>query len=69
MIRLLTFKQQIMKNTIKNSLKIILFKTLLFLLIFIGCARLFGFVSYYDPTTYKNLTELKPEVTKLYESF
>jgi hypothetical protein len=30
-----------------------------------GCT----WVSYYDPTTYKNLTELKAEVSTLYESF
>ena len=28
-----------------------------------------SFISYYDPTTYKNLTEVKPEVVFLYETF
>lgn len=43
---------------------------LLFLLLYLsGCARLGGFVTYYDPTTYKNLTDLKPEVLALYETF
>jgi hypothetical protein len=27
------------------------------------------FISYYDPTTYKNLTDLKPEVVFLYQGF
>jgi hypothetical protein len=26
-------------------------------------------ITYYDPTTYKNLTDLKPEVTALYDTF
>jgi len=34
-----------------------------------SCAHWFGFPSYYDPTTYKNLTDLKPEVAMLYETF
>jgi hypothetical protein len=33
-----------------------------------GCS-LFQGITYYDPTTYKNLTDLKPEVTMLYETF
>jgi hypothetical protein len=28
-----------------------------------------GFPTYYDATTYKNLTDLKPEVMMLYDSF
>lgn len=32
-----------------------------------GCAA--SFLHYYDPTTYKNLTDLKPKVALLYESF
>ena len=39
-----------------------------FVLSLMGCAY-FGFVTYYDPTTYKNLTDLKPEVTTFYETF
>lgn len=36
------------------------------LIFFMGCAHL---LSYYDSTTYKNLTDLKPEVLSLYETF
>jgi hypothetical protein len=41
-----------------------------FLLLFLlsGCAH-FGFPTYYDPTTYKTLTDLKPEVGMLYNTF
>lgn len=42
---------------------------LLFLLIGLtGCASLTG-VTYFDLTTYKNLTELKPQILFLYEDF
>lgn len=34
-----------------------------------SCASFLGFPTYYDPTTYKNLTYLKPEVLMLYDSF
>jgi len=34
-----------------------------------NCAQWLGFPSYYDPTTYKNLTDLKPEVLLLYDTF
>lgn len=34
-----------------------------------GCADMLGFATYYDPQTYKNLTELKPEVLTLYDTF
>ncbi len=34
-----------------------------------GCAGLFNFPTYFDPTTYKNLTNLKAEVSILYETF
>jgi len=40
--------------------------SILALIFFLRCA---SFISYYDPTTYKNLTELKPEVIFLYETF
>jgi hypothetical protein len=33
-----------------------------------GCASL-GFITYYDPTTYKNLTDTKSEVLALYGTF
>jgi hypothetical protein len=39
----------------------------LFFLLCLGCSA--SLLHYYDPTTYKNLTDLKPEVTALYESF
>jgi len=39
----------------------------LFLLFCLGCSA--SMLHYYDPTTYKNLTDLKPEVAELYESF
>lgn len=34
-----------------------------------ACAIFQGGISYYDPTTYKSLTDLKPEVMFLYDSF
>ena len=42
---------------------------LMVLLLLTGCAGVLGFVTYYDPQTYKNLTELKPEVLSLYDTF
>jgi hypothetical protein len=39
------------------------------LLLSCGCAHLLGLVTYYDHTTYKNLTDLKPEVIALYDTF
>ena len=39
----------------------------LIFLLYLGCSA--SFIHYYDPTTYKNLTDLKPEVAALYESF
>ncbi len=33
-----------------------------------GCASILGLVTYYDPTTYKNLTDLKPEVAALHDT-
>lgn len=47
----------------------ILIFTLLFLICLPGCARFLGFTTYYDPTTYKNLTDLKPKVSALYDTF
>lgn len=42
----------------------------IWILIFsMGCAGWLGFPSYFDPTTYKNLTDLKPQVLLLYDSF
>lgn len=34
-----------------------------------SCASFLGFPSYYDPTTYKNLTDLKAETIFLYDTF
>src|SRR5579885_1367789 len=33
-----------------------------------GCSHLSS-ITYYDPTTFKNLTDLKPDVVELYEGF
>ncbi len=42
---------------------------LLFMLLWLfGCSHL-GLITYYDLTTYKNLTSLKPQVLSLYETF
>jgi hypothetical protein len=42
--------------------------SLAFLLLFCaGCPTVL--ISHYDPTTYKNLTDLKPEVAALYQTF
>jgi len=38
-----------------------------FLPFLVGCAA--SLLHYYDPTTYKNLTDLKPKVALLYETF
>lgn len=38
-----------------------------FFLLFLGCSV--SLLHYYDPTTYKNLTDLKPQVAALYDSF
>src|SRR5574341_45524 len=42
---------------------------LLLSLVVLGCAQFWGFPAYYDPTTYKNLTDAKPEVAALYDTF
>lgn len=34
-----------------------------------GCAQWFGFPAYFDSTTYKNLTDLKPQILMLYDTF
>ena len=52
-----------------HLLKKLTVANLLFLLLYLSGCALFGFVTYYDPTTYKNLTDLKPEVIVLYETF
>ena len=44
-------------------------RLLAMVILFCGCAGIFKGITYYDPTTYKNLTDLKPEVLALYETF
>jgi len=56
---------------LKNNrffMKRLIIINLLLLLILPGCSHL-GFPTYYDPTTYKSLTDLKPEITSLYDGF
>lgn len=38
-----------------------------FVVVLVGCSV--SLLHYYDPTTYKNLTDLKPRVAALYDSF
>ncbi|MEK7273675.1 MAG: hypothetical protein AAB110_00315 [Candidatus Desantisbacteria bacterium] len=42
---------------------------LLSLICLSGCAHINGGITYFDSTTYKNLTDLKPEVMALYDTF
>jgi len=49
--------------------KIITPHLLLPLFLICGCASIFGSITYFDPTTYKNLTDLKSEVMMLYRTF
>jgi len=61
------FRSQPIKNYLLQKLIVI---NLLFLSVYLlGCAHLSGRVTYYDPITYKSLTDLKPEVVALYETF
>ena len=46
----------------------LLFFTLLFFYLN-ACAQWLGFPAYFDPTTYKQLTDLKPRVQLLYDKF
>jgi hypothetical protein len=41
----------------------------IFLFLFSGCAQWFGFPAYYDSTSYKQLTDLKPRILFLYDKF
>jgi hypothetical protein len=55
-------------NACRSLSKIAVAFLLLSVLLYLsGCAHI-G-ITYYDPTTYKNLTDLKPEVTALYDTF
>ena len=56
-------KRRIVQNVQKIDISLLLFVW------FSGCTLLQGGITYYDSTTYKNLTDLKPEVVMLYESF
>jgi len=62
-----------MNHNFKRNSYVLPFQVARFLFILpllaIGCAHLFGSITYYDPTTYKNLTDLKPEVIMLYRTF
>jgi len=61
------FRSRKLKNYLLQKLIVV---SLLFLsLYFLGCAYLSGRVTYYDPITYKSLTDLKPEVIALYDTF
>ncbi|OGW13986.1 MAG: hypothetical protein A3G93_07595 [Nitrospinae bacterium RIFCSPLOWO2_12_FULL_45_22] len=51
-----------------NVPKVILLNHLLLLWFISACAYV-GFITYYDPITYKSLTDLKPEVMALYGTF
>ena len=59
-------KSKTLAKGINRTHLISICRILLILLLFTRCASL---ISYYDPTTYKNLTDLKPEVVFLYETF
>jgi hypothetical protein len=55
-----------------RSCFLIKYINLIFLVLMIylsGCATWMGFPAYFDPTTYKNLTDLKPEIMMLYDTF
>ena len=59
-----------MKQTpqlIRRSLAVL--HLLAIIVILYGCAGILGGITYYDPTTYKNLTDLKPQVLALYNTF
>ncbi len=43
-----------------------IYAIVIILFLYVRCVSL---ISYYDPTTYENLTEIKPEVVFLYETF
>jgi hypothetical protein len=61
-----------MKNLIRNRNQLLLYHCFAFIvLVFLlhSCAGWMGFPTYYDATTYKNLTDLKPDVLKLYDTF
>lgn len=49
--------------------KLVRLKILLLTLFFAGCALFHNPISYFDTTSYKNLTDLKPEVIALYDTF
>lgn len=56
------YKPALRRRNFVGSLQLLVFAA-----IFPGCAALQ--LAYYDPTTFRNLTALKPKVAVLYESF
>lgn len=60
-------RTRVAKQVLRRNLEVAVI--LLLWLILSGCAHQLGFVTYYDPVTYKNLTDLKPEILTLYDSF
>lgn len=67
MVRLSMNKENICLRGTKFK-RLSLIGALLLLFSLSGCAHMFG-LAYYDPTTYKSLTDLKPEVKALYDTF
>jgi len=54
----------------RNNRLFLIFVFFLCLLLYLNaCARWLGFPTYYDSTTYKQLTDLKPKVLMLYDKF
>jgi hypothetical protein len=56
-------------NIIMNSKVLFITCFIIIWMLAANCASFFGFPSYYDATTYKNLTDLKPRVLLLYDTF
>ena len=59
-------KSKMLAKGINRTHLISICQILIVLLVFTRCA---SFITYYDPITYTNLIELKPEVVFLYETF
>jgi hypothetical protein len=57
------------RKTTKKSAFLITGVFLCLLIYLSACAQWFGFPAYYDSTTYKQLTDLKPRVLMLYDKF
>ena len=55
---------------IKNKPVFLRLAFVLYILLYLNaCAQWLGFPAYYDATTYKQLTDLKPRVLNLYDKF